>query len=140
MVDRYNANKMCDLLHDEKLPHSNARWKRMFLCHNSSSSSILVSMVGMFPSELARPWLWASMSAWPKLLRTLSSKPGNEARCFLYGEAIEFVLGSPEVFAAAEDDASPVDAFSGAGVPERGDPVESEWEGPAGRPRGSAEC
>ena len=50
------------------------------------------------------------------------------------------MLGSPEVFAAAEDDASPVDAFSGAGVPERGDPVESEWEGPAGRPRGSAEC
>ena len=83
VVDRYNANKMCDLLHDEKLPHSNARWKRMFLCHNSSSSSILVSMVGMFPSELARPWLWASIRAWPRLLRTLSSKPGNEARCFL---------------------------------------------------------
>jgi hypothetical protein len=113
----------------------------MLQFHNSSSSSILVSMVGIFPSEFARPWLWASISAWPRLLRTLSSKPGNEARCFLKGEAIEFcVLGSPELFAAPEDDASPADGFSGAGVPERGDPVESECEGPAGRPRGSAEC
>jgi len=57
----------------------------------------------------------------------LSSKPGNEARCFLKGEAIEFcVLGSSEAFAVPEDDGPAADEFSGAGVPERGDPVESE--------------
>lgn len=83
-------------------------------------------MVGMFPSEFARPW-WASMSAWPKLFRTLSSKPGNEARCFLKGEATEFCeLGSAVASVARGDDGPAADEASGAGVPERGDPVESE--------------
>jgi hypothetical protein len=45
----------------------------------------------------------------------------------LKGEAMEFcVLGSSEAFAVPEDDGPAADEFSGAGVPERGDPVESE--------------
>jgi hypothetical protein len=108
--------------------------------YNSSSSSILVSMVGMLPSEFPRSFV-APINAWPRLLRTLSSNPGNEARCFLKGDATVFEeAGSVDEFAGGEKEASLADELSGAGVPDRGDPEASETEGPAGRPTGSAEC
>lgn len=108
--------------------------------YNSSSSSILVSIVGILLSELPRSFE-APMSAWPRLLRTVSSNPGREARCFLKGEATELEeLGSVDGFAGADDGPSFVEQASGAGVPDRGDPEASDTEGPTGRPTGSAEC
>jgi hypothetical protein len=59
-------------------------------------------------------------------LRTLSSNPGNEARCFLNGDAMEpSVLSSADGFADDEDEACVADEASGAGVPDRGDAEES---------------
>jgi hypothetical protein len=115
--------------------YSKAIWNLILLCHNSSSSSIFVSMVGMLPSEFPRSFC-ALRSAWPKLLRTLSSKPGNEARCFLKGDAIE----SCALRSFGAEDASPGDIGSGAGVPDSGDAEDSVAEGPPRGPSGSAEC
>lgn len=109
--------------------------------HNSSSSSILVSIVvEMLPSELPRSFCALSRVC-PRLFRTLSSKPGSEARCFLKGEAMELsVLISAGGFpAAADEDDSPADDAPGAGVPESGEADSAVGDG-VGRPRGSAEC
>src|SRR5690242_3989748 len=109
---------------------------RISQSHNSSSSSILdsIMLVEMVPSELPRSFC-APMSAWPRLLRTFSSKPGSEARCFLNGDAM---LLSASAGAAADEDPS-ADELPGAGVPDTGEPDD---ESPAGGPRarGSAEC
>jgi hypothetical protein len=118
---------------------SKAIWNLIFRCHNSSSSSIFVSMVGILPSEFPRSFC-ELRSACPRLFRTLSSKPGNEARCFLKGEAMEDSVLSSADSLGPDEEASPGDIGSGAGVPERGDAEESVAEGPVGRPSGSAEC
>lgn len=114
----------------------NALCMRISHSHNSSSSSMRDSMVvaGMVPSEFPRSFCVPSR-AWPKLLRTFSSKPGREARCFLNGEA---TLLSASAVAVVDEDPSPAE-LPGAGVPETGDPDD---ESPAGAPRarGSAEC
>lgn len=93
----------------------------------------------MLPSEFPRSF-WAPINAWPRLLRTLSSNPGNEARCFLKGDASGFEELFSDEFVGVEVEALFEDEASGAGVPDRGDPEASEIEAPAGRPTGSAEC
>ena len=117
------------------LAQPNAPCIRISQSHNSSSSSIFDSMVvvGMVPSEFPRSF--CPRSAWPRLLRTLSSKPGNEARCFLNGEA---TLVSASAVALVDEEPSAAE-LPGAGVPETGDPDD---DSPAGGPRakGSAEC
>lgn len=84
------------------------------------------------PSELPRSFCVRDC---PKLLRTFSSKPGREARCFLKGEAM---LPSVSATIAMDEEPSPA-GLPGLGVPEPGDPDD---ESPPGRPRarGSAEC
>lgn len=113
--------------------------------HNSSSSSILASSVGprltvgTFPSELPLSF-WLPIIVWARLLRTLSSKPGRDARCFLNGEATppaSVGASVAELEGAPEEDASAV--APGAGVPELGDTDDSVAEA-VGRPKGSAEC
>ena len=91
-------------------------------------------VVGMVPSEFPRSFC-VPKRAWPRLLRTFSSKPGKEARCFLNGEAT--LLSTSAVAAVDEEPSAAV--LPGAGVPEIGDPDD---ESPAGGPRarGSAEC
>lgn len=108
--------------------------------HNSSSSSILVSTmlgVGRLPSELPLSFC-ASASVAPRLLRTLSSKPGNEARCFLNGEP---TLPS-ETRSGTEDLTADVESRSAAvtGVPDIGEPEAPRFDDSAVRLRGSAEC
>jgi hypothetical protein len=89
------------------------------------------------PSELPRSF-WASASVAPKLLRTPSSKPGNDARCFLNGEP---TLVS-EMRSGTEDLTADVESRSpdNAGVPEMGDPEAPRFDGSAVRLSGSAEC
>lgn len=109
--------------------------------HNSSSSSIFVSrlVVGIFPSELPRSF-WAPISACPKLFRTLSSKPGRDALCFLKGDAMLDSGPDSGAFALAVDEDASVVVMPGTGVPERGEPEASDAVAAAGRPKGSAEC
>lgn len=131
MLNKIHARDKCCLA------HPNALCIRISQSHNSSSSSSIfdsVVVVGMVPSEFPRSFC-VPKSAWPKLLRTLSSKPGSDARCFLKGDAT--LLSVLEVAVVDEEASAP--ELPGAGVPETGDPDD---ESPAGcpRPRGSAEC
>lgn len=114
---------------------------RFGLTHSSSSSSIFVSSaLAIFPSEPPLSFC-APISAWPKLLRTLSSKPGNEARCFLNGDAmLDCGSGSADLVGAVDDEDASVVVMAGTGGPERGEPDAFDAEGAEGRPRGSAEC
>ena len=133
--ERYNDFSRVQASSQFRLAHPNALCMRISQSHNSSSSSILDSMVvvGMVPSEFPRSFC-APKRAWPKLLRTFSSKPGKEARCFLNGDAM---LLSASAVAVADADPSAFE-LPGAGEPEAGDPDE---DSPAGGPcRGSAEC
>jgi hypothetical protein len=92
----------------------------------------------MVPSEFPRSFV--PMSVWARLLRTLSSKPGRDARCFLKGEAmLDAGSGSGTLVAELDEDTSAVE-LAGAGVPERGDPEASDAVALEGRPSGSAEC
>jgi hypothetical protein len=121
--------------------HPNALCRRISQSHNSSSSSIFVSRLeGMLPSELPLSFV-LPISDWAKLFRTLSSKPGREARCFLYGEAMLFSgPGSGPLFAPAVDEEASFELEPATGVPERGDADAEDAVGPDGRLRGSAEC
>lgn len=96
----------------------------------------------MLPSELPRslPCAAALASVAPRLLRTLSSKPGSEARCFLKGDPTE-----PSVPRSGTACLEPVDASPGLSVPALGVPEIGEPEAPRSSGRdvlaiGSAEC
>lgn len=74
--------------------------------------------LGTLPSEWPLSFC-APISACPKLFRTLSSKPGSDARCFLNGEAklAGSVPASVAVGALALDDGASAGPL-GTGVPE----------------------
>lgn len=82
----------------------------------------------MLPSELPLSFC-APMSVWARLLRTLSSNPGKDARCFLNGDAmLDDGSGSAGLAGAVDEEASVVVMF-GTGVPERGEPDASDADG-----------
>jgi len=111
---------------DDGLHHPRALCILHSQSHNSSSSSIFASAMlgaaGMLPSELPLSFCDAFASVAPKLLRTPSSKPGREARCFLNGDpTVPSVLRSgTDVFGAVDASAavSPIET----GAPEMGEP------------------
>jgi hypothetical protein len=93
----------------------------------------------MVPSEFPRSLV--PMRVCARLLRTLSSKPGRDARCFLKGDAMLVAgSGSGAVLVPEVDDDASAAGLPGTGVPERGDPEASDAVGLVGRPSGSAEC
>lgn len=136
-MDRTILNKKDARAPGEWLAYPNALCIRISQSHNSSSSSMFdsVVVVGMVPSEFPRSFC-DPKSAAPRLLRTFSSKPGREARCFLNGDAMLLSASAPPV---VEEEEASAPELPGTGVPETGDP-DDEFPSGGPRPRGSAEC
>jgi hypothetical protein len=102
----------------------------------------MLGAVGMLPSELPLSFCAAALArVAPRLLRTPSSKPGREARCFLKGEpTVPSVLRSGTADLDALEEASAVLSLIETGVPEMGEPETPRLIDDPPWFRGSAEC